>query len=145
MMKLKAQKIAIYFAFLAILFMCLCGLFIATGHATTTTSAKKSNVFGAQTLVVDPNVTLVASLLSGEVHEDTDGRQGFNLRLHPKYTYGLFDESIMFCGDIRPMMENKFTRFQAYTYRRAASRLIDGIACHALVGVDDVKDEKGIQ
>lgn len=141
MMKLSEQKIAIYFAFLAILFLCLCGLFIATGHAATT-SSKKSNAFGAQTITVDPNVTLVASLLGGEVHRDGDGRLGYNLRLHPKYTFGLFDESVMFCGDVRGMLENKSTTFLAYTYRKAASRLIDSVPCHQLIGIDEVKDER---
>jgi hypothetical protein len=131
-----------WFIILAALFLCLAGLMIGTGHASTTS---RTNAFGAQTITSDPNVTLVASLLGGEVHKDSDGRLGYNLRLHPKYTFGLYDESIMFCGDIRGQMDGKQTTFQAYTYRRAASRLIDGIPCHALVGVDDVKNEKGIQ
>lgn len=137
------KKVVGWFIIVGLLFLCLAGLLIGTGHAATTSS--RHNAFGAATISVDPNVTLVASLLGGEVHRDSDGREGFNLRLHPKYTYGLFDESIMFCGDVRGLLDDHTSTFQAYTYRRAASRLIDGIPCHALMGVDDVKNEKGIQ
>ncbi len=137
---MNAKKVAIWFALLAILFMCLAGLFIGTGHAATTSS--KKNAFGAVTITSDPNVTLVASLLGGEVHRDSDGRLGYNLRLHPKYTYGLFDESVMFCGDVRGMLENKGTTFLAYTYRKAASRLIDSVPCHQLIGIDEVPNER---
>lgn len=133
------KKVAIGFGIIAILFLCLAGLFIGTGHAATTS---KTNAFGAVTITSDPNVTLVASLLGGEVHRDGDGRLGYNLRLHPKYTFGLFDESVMFCGDVRGMLENKSTTFLAYTYRRSASRLIDSVPCHQLIGIDEVPNER---
>jgi hypothetical protein len=135
------KKVVCILCIIAILFLCLAGLFIGTGHAATT-SSKKKNAFGAVTITSDPNVTLVASLLGGEVHMDNDGRLGYNLRLHPRHTYGLFDESVMFCGDVRGMLENKSTTFLAYTYRKAASRLIDGVPCHQLIGIDEVPNER---
>jgi hypothetical protein len=130
--------------FAAKMLLLVAGIVIAgtlmLAHCTTTVT----NSLGAVISDIDPNVSLVASLLGGEVHEDRDGREGFNLRLHPLYMYGLFDESVMFCGDVRSMLEGKKAAFQVYTYRRAASRLIDGIPCHALVGVDDIVKKKGL-
>ena len=55
------KKVVCILGIITILFLCLAGFLIATGHAATT-SSKKSNAFGAQTITVDPNVTLVASL-----------------------------------------------------------------------------------
>lgn len=134
------KKVVCILGIITILFLCLAGFLIGTGHAATTSS--KKNSLGAVTITSDPNVTLVASLLGGEVHRDDDGRLGYNLRLHPKYTYGLFDESVMFCGDVRGMLENKSTTFLAYTYRKAASRLIDSVPCHQLIGIDEVPNER---
>ena len=116
-----------------------------TGFAHGATTSKKSNAFGAVTPTIDPNVSMVAAILSVEQHRDRDGRVGLNFRLHPLYSYSLFDESLMFCGDVVPMFEGKVATFQAFTYRRAASRLIDGIPCHELRGVNDVVTKTGIQ
>lgn len=131
-MRKFAAAIALILFVLAVFF----GIFTAFAHAATT--SKRGNALGVVVSDVDPNMTIVATLIAGEPHYDRDGRVGVNLRLHPKYTYGLFDTSIMFCGDIVGMFDNRQTQYQALTYRREASRLIDGIPCHELKGVDDV-------
>ena len=115
------------------------------GHCSTT-SQKHDNSLGVVQYNDNPNISVVGSFMGGEVHRDSDGRIGVNIRLHPKYTYNLFDESILFCGDISGMFEGKGTsQYQTWTYRRAASRIIDGIPCHTLVGLDDVKDDQTLQ
>lgn len=127
-----------------ILFLLSVLMFFANfAHAATT--GKKSNAFGAITPTIDPNVTVVAAVLDGNPHRDADGRLGINLRLHPKYTYGLFDEDIMFCGNVVGMFDEKTAKYQALTYRRQASRLIDGVPCHQLIAVDDVKDTQEVK
>jgi hypothetical protein len=106
-------------------------------HSTTTVT----NSLGAIISDIDPNVALVGTVMSGEVIEDADGREATNVRIHPKYMYALFDEAILFCGyEGERLTENgaMLAGPHTFTYRRAASRLIQGVPCHELVGVDKV-------
>ena len=115
----------------------------ATGHCTTT--GKQPNSIGVIVSDVNPNDSLIGIVMSGEIHEDSDGRLGTNIRVHPKYTYSLFDESLMFCGNEADRLtkdDHMIAGWHTLTFRRQASRLIDGIPCHALIGVDEAKDQQ---
>jgi hypothetical protein len=119
-------------------------LFTAFAHCTTTS---KSNGLGVVLNDIDPNISLIGTIMSGDIIQDDDGREGTNIRVHPKYTYGLFDESVLFCGfeGDRLSEDNKMLAGnRIFTYRRAASRLIRGVPCHQLIGVDKVIERKGL-
>jgi hypothetical protein len=124
---------------LLIAFMILGLLLVANYAHCATTSTAKHNSLGT-TISIDPNAYFVGSIVSGEMHQDKDGRVGTNVRVHPKTMYALFDESIMFCGDESIRLSSPegsiLNGDYAFTYRREASRLIEGIACHELRSVD---------
>ena len=111
-----------------------------------TTTKPRKNSLGAVINDIDPNMAIVGSIIDGNIHQDADGRQGTTIRIHPKAMYALFDESIMFCGDRSDVLTTPDSAIlsgnYAFTYRRQASRLIDGVACHELVGVDKIVEEK---
>ena len=114
-----------------------------------TTAAPRKNAFGAVTPTIDPNITLIGNILSGELKQDADGRLATNLRVHPKYTYGLFDESILFCGDESARLSEAdgaiIQSDLAFTYHRSASRLINGVPCYTLVGVDKINTSSALK
>ena len=138
----RFEKAVAWFIIGCILGMLFLFAFSFQLHAATTSTQKKSNAFGAVISDINPNVTLVGSIRDASGHRDADGRLGITLRIHPKYTYAMFDESITFCDNdvIKSAIEQGRlkTTDQAFTYHRAASRLIDGVPCHALVAIDDV-------
>jgi len=98
-------------------------------------------------IVVDhsnPNASLVGSVVAGQMLQDADGRQATEVRIHPKGMYALFDETLLFCGDESSRVARPdghlLTGNYAFTYRRAASRLIDGVPCFALRSVDKIAE-----
>ena len=138
---------AVGFTIVLLLFM-VCISILA--HCSDTTKQcmlpEGCNSLGVVISNVDPNVSLVGSIVSGEMHQDKDGRVGTSVRVHPKAMYALWDESILFCGDESERLStpdgNLLIGNYAFTYRRAASRLIDGVACHELVAVDKIVEDK---
>jgi hypothetical protein len=82
--------------------------------------------------------------LEGHVSDFSDVGQGINLRIQPRGMYSLFDQSVLFCD-----FENVAVNFQnksgvvVLTYRTQAHRTIEGIGCHELISVDEVKEVKG--
>ena len=59
-------------------------------------------------------------------------------------TYMLFDEAILFCG--LPVEKFKgITEPFVLTYKRTASRIVQGIGCHMLVRVDSIKPKENVK
>ena len=119
-------------------------LFLCAYCGATTTAHRNS--LGVVISDVDPNTAIVGSILEGTINTDKDGRMGISVRIHPKASYTLFDESLMFCGDESDRLSdengNILNGNYAFTYHRAASRLILGVPCHALVSVDKIVETK---
>jgi hypothetical protein len=92
---------------------------------------------------IDPNVSLVGSVVAGQMVADEDGRQGTAVRIHPKAMYALFDETVTFCGDESARVSRAdgtlISGNYAFTYRRAAARLIKGVPCFELRSVDKLE------
>jgi hypothetical protein len=68
---------------------------------------------------------------------------GVNLRLQPRGVYSLFTQEILLC-DYDNVAE-KFAGKQGLlvlTYETVAHRSIEGIGCHDLHSVDEVKEER---
>jgi hypothetical protein len=68
---------------------------------------------------------------------------GVNLRLQPRGVYSLFTQEILFCD-----YDNVAEKFagkrglMVLTYETVAHRSIEGIGCHDLRSVDEVKEER---
>jgi hypothetical protein len=80
--------------FLILAIMASCG--VALTHAKTTSG--HPNSLGVVVGEINPNTSLVASIIGGLFVHDRDGRTATALRVHPKGMYALFDEMILFCG-----------------------------------------------
>ena len=137
---MKKIIIIILLAFIAAM-MLTCGAQLS--HATTT---QRTNAFGAVIGNIDPNMSLLGSIVSGQLVADQDGRNATAIRIHPKGMYALFDESIAFCGDqtdkLSTPMGNILQGDLVFTYRRQASRLVDGVPCFELRSVYPIQEKK---
>lgn len=118
-----------------ILLLCLAGLFIGTGHAATT--SHKSNAVGFVQYETNPMTYKVGSVSVSGVPGN-----GIVFRLQPLGTFGLFTEDILICDRdaIAPLFENKHNPL-VLTYKTQASRMIDGVGCHQLMRVDEMKTQ----
>lgn len=104
----------------------------------------RPNDLGVVLAPPDPNDVLVGSLIGGQEIQDGDGRIGIAIRVHPVATYALYDEGLFFCGNVIDQMVVAGTLQLrpgnlVFIYRRSASRLINGVPCHALRAVLEVK------
>ena len=63
------------------------------------------------------------------------------LRVQPLATYSLYTEDILFCDrkKVVSMFVGKRNPF-ILTYKTQASRLVQGVGCHYLVRVDEMRD-----
>jgi hypothetical protein len=123
------------------LLMVLAGLSLDVHGATT----KHQNSLGAVISDINPVISLVGSEVDGQFLQASDGRMGTLVRIHPKATYALFDQSVLFCGDEADRLAEPtgalLKGWYAFTYKRQAARLIDGIACYSLVSVDKLEQK----
>lgn len=126
MKKLVASLVA-----LALMFLVLAAVLIATGHATTTNN--RPNTLGASQIYTNPYTYLLALPIDGQILEG----KYTNIRFQPYATANLYDESVLFCGDVADMFNGKHGPV-VVTYRTQASRLYKGSACHALLSVFEV-------
>lgn len=67
--------------------------------------------------------------------------KGLVLRIQPAYTYSLFTEDILFCGVPLGLFQGK-TNPMVLTYKTQASRMINGVGCHELIHVDQIKTKE---
>lgn len=132
------NKIIVGFLFILIASLMLsCGAKIAHGEVT-----ERRVGLGAVVETGNPNTSVVGSLISGEVVTDRDGREATALRIHPRSVYAFYDEGLIFCGDQTARLSSKDGRLiqgdLAFTYRRQAARMIDGMPCFELKAIDQV-------
>ena len=114
-------------------------LLLCTGLAYCSVSTKHENSLGTVMYDSNPLMYIAGSLAIDKAVTEVDGN--LNLRIKPLGTYMLYDESILFCG----MPVDKFqgiTEPFVLTYRRQASRNVQGIGCHDLLRVDSAKGAK---
>lgn len=107
-------------------------LFASLGHCTVTTKSATPE----RVVRTDPNVILVGTIKDGNIIEDENGNQGTNLRIQ---SAGHYDQSVMFCGYEGDRVTENYHVIQddlIFTYRRAASRLVNGVPCFELISVE---------
>ena len=91
------------------------------------------NSVGSTSYTVNPNVYLAVDDIAGA--NDVDGN--LNLRVHPRGTYMLYEDTVLICGHPREAFEGIGIPF-LLTYRRQASRSVRGVGCHDLVDVSNI-------
>lgn len=125
------KKVVASLMALALTFMILAAVLIATGHATPT--SKRPNTLGAPEVVSNAWSYLLALPIDGQVLDD----KYTNIRFAPYASPDLYDESVLFCGNVARAFDGK-AGVVVVVYRTQASRLYKGTACHALLSVFEV-------
>jgi hypothetical protein len=125
------KKLVTGFLIAALSFLVLAAVLIATGHASTTQN--HSNSLGVSEIYTNPNRYLLALPVEGQILEGYT-----NIRFKPYATYALYDETVLFCGDVTSFFEGK-QGVLVITYRARSSRMYKGIGCHEMISVFALK------
>jgi hypothetical protein len=118
--------------------LCL-ALLVASGHCAIDTK-HHDNSLGVLQYQINP----FSYIGVNDIAEATNIEGNLNLRVKPIGTYMLFDQIVLLCG-------LPIERFQEVgrpfimTYERQSHRMVEGIGCHELVRVDEIKLRKEIQ
>ena len=124
------KKVVASLIILALTFLTIAAVLIATGHAETT--KPRPNTLGVLQEVTNPWTYIMGLPIDGQVLEG----KYTNVRIVPYAAPGLFDESILFCGDVSEAFRH--AGVVVVTYRTQASRLYRGVACHTLLDIHEV-------
>lgn len=126
----KVNRMELSLALTLGVLLCFAGI----AHCATGTTRRNSLgvVIGAD----NPNVYLLATIADGTRLGDGH-KEATNIRFSPAYTPMLYSETVMFCGNQAERF-NDLPGLVIVTYRRAASSLYRGVACHELIGVTPV-------
>ena len=119
-----------------ILFMLSVVLIGFTGFAHGAVGKKHGNSLGVVQYETNP-----FTYVEGSVSNVSLVGTGVNLRLQPRGVYSLFTQEILLCDydNVAEKFEGKHG-LMVLTYETVAHRSIEGIGCHRLVGVDEVKE-----
>jgi hypothetical protein len=109
-------------------------VFLVALCAHGTVGKKHDNSIGTIMYTDNPMTYKAGSVISAAY---VDG--GMVVRMQPIGTYALFTEDFLFCGNDPNKLLNK-SNPMILTYRTKASRMVEGIGCHELVRVDEVKE-----
>lgn len=121
---------------LTVLYIILwCTLVGCAGYASNQ-EKNRPNSLGVSEQYQNPNAYLFAIPTDGTI---MDGAT--NIRFQPYATAALYDESVLFCGDVSSYFDGKRGPL-VVTYRREAARKYKGVGCHELISVFEVKAEQ---
>jgi len=129
------KKALASFLILALAFLALVAVLIATGHASTT-AGNRTNSLGVSETYQNPYTYLLAIPIDGQLIEG----KYTNIRLWPFGTPALYDFSLLFCGDVTEKFEGK-SGVLVLTYETRAHAMYKGVACQELLGVSEVKSK----
>jgi hypothetical protein len=112
---------------------------VSLAHCTTT-KHNESNAFGAVISDINPY-----SYLAGSVKEvyDVESERGMVVRIQPISTHMLYVADVLFCGFSPDMLEGKQNPV-VLVYETQAHKMIEGIGCHLLVNVLEIKGDKHV-
>ena len=108
--------------------------------AAVATEHKRSNSVGVLETYHNPNTYLFALPIDGQI---LDGRF-MNIRFKPYAAAALYDETVLFCGDVTEQFDGK-TGPLIITYRTQASGMYQGVGCHELISAFQVSVPTGVQ
>ena len=130
------KKVVAALMALALTFLVIVAVLIATGHASTT--QPRPNTLGAPNQMYNPFSYLIALPIDGQILEG----KYTNIRFAPYAAPNLYDETLLFCGDVTGMFDGK-QGVVAITYRTQASRAYRGIGCHELLSIFQIETKEG--
>jgi len=119
---------------ISILFLILTGLEIATGNCSTTKSLPNS--LGLKQVYTNNNAYLLALPIEGT---SLDSGAFTSIRFEPYNTPSLYDESVLFCGNVANFFRNEngtpMHGVVVVVYNRIGHRTFRGLACHDMINV----------
>ena len=133
-----AEKLIVIAAIIMVLLMCF-GPACLIAHGSTT-KVNRSNSLGISEIYTNTNAYLFGVPIDGQILESEEDR-ATNVRFQPYNTPALYDESVLFCGQVADFFQGK-TGPLVVTYDRIAHRRFHGIACHDIVSVHQVHDDQ---
>ena len=109
-------------------------------HCQPVTTKPQTNSLGTLSYNDNPYIYEAVQMIA-EVTE-VDGNM--NLRVKPVGTYMLYDDIVLLCG--MPVEKfNGITEPFLMTYRRQASHMVHGVACHDLLRVDQIVPNESVK
>ena len=109
---------------------------LSIAHCTTT--VKHENSMGFVQYTTNPFTYVVGNMSEGF---DIENGKGLVVRIQPAGTYALFTMDILLCGTPTEKFAGKANPL-VLTYETQAHRAIEGIGCHRLVNVQELKIPK---
>jgi hypothetical protein len=131
---------AIHFLFMLGLTVIALLVLAKTAHCATTSSIKHGNSLGAVIDFTNPNRD-VEGQVQAVAYVGTGDHKGLVLRIQPRGTFSLFTEDLLFCGAPVDLFIGK-TNPMVLTYENIAHTMVEGIGCHVLKSVDEVKTQE---
>jgi hypothetical protein len=110
----------------------------AMGNASTVASQRR-NSLGTLAYTVNPYIYVAGA--AGKVY-DVDNGAALVIEINPVGTYGSYMEEFLFCGtDELELFRGKKNPI-VLTFSSVAHRTVEGIGCHQLIRVDELKPTK---
>ena len=125
------KKTVASFVIFSLAFLVLVAFLLATGHASTT--GKPKDPLETFEIPTNPYAYRLALPIDGQILEG----KYTNIRFWPYGAPELFDETILFCGDVTPLFNGKRGPV-VIAFRAQGSRLYKGMACHEILNVFEV-------
>ncbi len=119
---------------LAILIIIL--FWASSGHCTTSGN-NRPNSLGIEQYYTNPNEYLFAVPIDGTLLHNEKDQRFTSIRFQPFNTMSLYDETVLFCGDVLGDFTSKKGPL-VITYDRIAHKALKGIGCHELDAVFEV-------
>jgi hypothetical protein len=108
----------------------------AMGNATTTSQHRNS--LGVVMYTINPNIYEAGSIVNYAIIGKSEG---LVIRVQPIATYALYTDEILLCGVPADKIDGHQNPM-VLIYERRSHKLVDGLGCHELVRVADIKAEK---
>lgn len=119
---------------LASLLIVLNFVFVVAATAEPSAKQNRPNSLGVEQVYDNPNIYLFGIIVDGAL---IDGHSYTNLRFQPYNTMSLYNETVLFCGDLSEDINNKKGPL-IVTYKRVAHRMFKGVPCHEFVSAFEV-------
>lgn len=116
--------------------MILFALAVSAVFAHGMPTSKRPNNLGVYETYQNPNTYLLALPVDGKILGEES--RFTNVRFQPYNAAAMFDESVLFCGDVSEAFM-KASGVVVVTYLTKAAGMYEGIGCHELVSVFGVK------